>query len=227
MVAADIVASGHTVLVDLWDQWPGRRLPPMPDLSSSSGTPPSTTVGASLGGFPGADELPVPDQALTSVGPTISVAGTQLRRPSGARSGDASAESDSDIYPLLALRDFDVWNTWPTADALPVPEQVVGAAAVTVSAPEDEPAAVVADAGPTSDDGATPIETDAALVLAIALGPLFGPRKGRALLMGAAQAPLRSLRFGWRALRPGPWLRHHSLRSLAVLRLVLGILRIW
>ena len=60
MLAAELPANGHIVMVDLWDQWPGRRLPPMPNAFDHQ--PTKSTVTASLGvDWPGEDELPLPD----------------------------------------------------------------------------------------------------------------------------------------------------------------------
>jgi hypothetical protein len=210
------------VLVDLWDQWPGRRLPPMPNLVSTR--PESSTVSASLGGLPGVvEELPIPDQQTISPagsgssGAPSTRTSSPSRRIAIARSGDAPAESDTEVYPLLGIRAFDVWSTWPGVEALPMPAQAPVAAATS----QDHAAAVVQEGGTPTSDGASPIQADAALLLAILFGPLVGLRE-RALAMRGLARPVRST---WLRQRPGPWFRQRTLRGLAVLRLVLGILR--
>src|SRR5262249_40178103 len=57
-LAVELTASGHVVIVDLWGQWPGRRLPPMPDPVAQ--TTYSSRVSASLDPWPSISELPLP-----------------------------------------------------------------------------------------------------------------------------------------------------------------------
>ena len=125
--ADEFVVDGHFVVVDLFDDWPGRRLPPMPNPLKTGVA--SSTVGASLAGFPDVDELPLPMPG----GPDVSgsapsaggASGTTLRRPAGTASHDQAASDGDEMYPLLALVDVNPWGL-PHAEALPMPMQVIG-----------------------------------------------------------------------------------------------------
>ena len=80
VVATELLPNGYSVMIDLWDQWPGRRLPPMPNQLKTNVN--SSTVDATLAYFPGVDELPLPMPAAPEVSaPAASSVGTGLRRP--------------------------------------------------------------------------------------------------------------------------------------------------
>ncbi|MBV9598076.1 MAG: hypothetical protein JOZ87_14540, partial [Chloroflexi bacterium] len=81
-----LVPSGHTVSVDLWDQWPGRRLPPMPNLVTHNSAPNGDNVDVSFDQWPGADQLPMP-QLIEVSAPTGKTA------PSGRTAGRAQGTS--------------------------------------------------------------------------------------------------------------------------------------
>jgi hypothetical protein len=196
---------GHTVVVDLWDQWPGRRLPPMPNMVRNS--PTTHTVTASLGGWPGADELPLPDpQAQPAADDVIppprrGTATTTVSRP-GMRSGDVAAEADTDEYPPLDVRVFDLYG-WPDALAMPLPQQRIPAPVIAADQTSTTVDSTVADSSspPPPDAGTTPIAMVLGLIGAIAVGAAFTV---------------------WRA-----HILSARLRGLAFLKLVLGVIRIW
>ena len=211
-VANQLNVDGHIVLVDLFDQWPGRRLPPMPNpLKTSVAT---STVDASLAGFPGVDELPLPlpgapdgDGASATRGSTASAsAASGLRRPLGP-SADQSTGEDGDLYPPLVIQDVDAWSVWPQSEALPMPMQVLPAAGVAAS-----PAVAAPDttAPLPPDNGAMPTPFDLAAFLSMLTVALrVATRHGRAML-----AVLRS------------WFNQRR-RAMILLRLASSMLRLW
>jgi hypothetical protein len=210
-VADGFVVDGHYVLVDLFDNWPGRRLPPMPNPLKTGVA--SSTVGVSLSGFPGVDELPLPMPGGSDVSgsaPTAGgAAGTTLRQPVGTASHDQAASDGDDVYPLLALVDVDPWG-WPAAESLPMPVQVMAApspstAAQSVAVPVPESTAPL---GP--DNGAMPMQFDLAAWLSVlALTLQVGARHGRVLLAVV-----------------GSWFDQRR-RAQILLRLASGMLRLW
>jgi hypothetical protein len=208
-VAADLIATGHIVLVDLWDQWPNRRLPPMP--TQPTHTAPSSTVDVSLNGWPGVDELPLPElgSAATPDDETRQSAlpaRPALRKAVAAPSlPDVPTESD-DGGPLnvLAVFDVDPFGMWPSVEALPLPAQVVAAGAV----PEAQ-AAVAEGATPSaaSDDGIPPQTLAAGALVGLVLAGIGASRRGRTAVF---------------TLR-----RRLVVVGLTLLRLTVGILRLW
>jgi hypothetical protein len=205
--------NGHYVVVDLFDNWPGRRLPPMPNLRTTGVT--SSTVGATLSGFPDVDELPLPmpgGSEAPSVAPATGVgAGATLRRPVGIASGDQAAGDGDDLYPLLALVEVDPWG-WPDAETLPVPMQVT-AARVSPTAAQPVVVPVPESTAPLPpDNGAMPLQFDLAAWLAVLAATLqVGARHGRALLAAL-----------------GSWFDQRRRAQIQILlRLASGMLRLW
>jgi len=220
---AELPANGHMVKVDLWDQWPGRRLPPMPNALSNK--PTITHVTASLDGWPGEAELPLPDLTAGTAPPPIAARGLSRRPAASLQDGSAD---DTDAFPVLELAAVDPWGPGPNLEALPMPGQVVPAFA---SAPLDNTIASVAPVEP-DDSGATPMQVGLAGLLA-AVGALAGLRRGRLMSV------LRRVRWLRLPTWPDvsgvsvPWprwsvvLSRQTQRALAVIRLTLGILRLW
>ncbi|MBV9326565.1 MAG: hypothetical protein JO352_22615 [Chloroflexi bacterium] len=204
--------NGQVVLVDLFDQWPGRRLPPMPNPLDSRVS--SSTISATLAGFPGVDELPLPmPGAADASGPAPARAavasGSGLRRPLGPASLDLQAADGDDLYPPLALVDVDLWSRWPQAEFMPMPMQALPAAAAAVDA---SPAVVVPDAATPlpPDNGALPMQLDlAALLSMLTITLRVAMRHGQSLL-----AVVRS------------WFNQRR-RAQILLRLASGMLRLW
>ena len=193
-------------MIDLWDQWPGRRLPPMPNQLKTNVN--SSTVDATLAYFPGVDELPLPMPAAPEVSaPAASSVGTGLRRPVGAASHDQPAGEDDDLYPPLVLADVDMWSRWPGVEALPMPMQVlpVRPADVTQSVAAADTIVPV-----LPDNGAMPMQLDlAAFLSALTIALRLTTRHGRAML-----AVL------------GSWFDQRR-RAQVLLRLASGMLRLW
>jgi hypothetical protein len=217
-IVSDVVANGHVVLVDLW---PGRRLPPMPDPSAQ--TTDRSFVNASLGGWPDSLELPLPELGTVPEPGANAAAGAATFPRGGVPSRDGAAESDDQSIALLAVFDVDPWGMWPSIDELPIPDQMVPAIA---AAGEQADASV--DEAPPLDAGAAPIDFGPAAVLAAAVGA-FGAvwrRREQLLALAATQR-------GW--LSPRRWLvslnglafGRQAARALALLRLTLGIFRLW
>ena len=138
---------------------------------------------------------------------------------------------------MMVLVDVDPWGSGPNLDALPMPGQ---APRTTAGAPSsDNSTQLIAPAEP-QDPGATPVEFGLGALVS-ALAGLAGLRRGRLM---SVLLRLRSLRMPvWSgasipvpkwpaALSRGPrWpaagFRRQTQRALAVVRLTLGILRLW
>ena len=118
-LAAELPANGHIVVVDLWDQWPGRRLPPMPNALSHK--PTVTNVTASLGNWPGADELPLPELSADAAPSPVVARGGLSRRPAAGLQ-DFSA-GDTEDFPVMQIADIDPWGPALGLEALPMPGQ--------------------------------------------------------------------------------------------------------
>jgi hypothetical protein len=220
----DVSASGHVVVVDLWDRWPGRRLPPMPDPTAQNAT--HTTVEASLDAWPGTDELPLPDVHIapqTGSGQPAGRANVAGRRGVAA-SLDGQAEADDQPIELLAVFEVDPWSVWPAIDDLPTPGQTAlspGVASVQTDTLPDE-------AAPAAQDGAGPVDlTPVALLLAAVGAVAAGVWRWR--------VPLLALVTTWHnQLAAGAWLTsvrrlsgQRLSRAQAFLRMTVGILRLW
>ncbi len=267
---------GHTVNVNPWDRLPGRRLPPMPRQKRRA---PATGLTVRVGqqtGWPGVEELPLPDQdtgqvaaevpmqdaAPATSGATRSVTGgSSSARGDSGRAPSAVAAQAGDDLPPLPLVDVDPWSQFPGAERLPMPNQA--ARATLASAPTQADGAAQDGAGLASQPPAGPsapaanflgiLLTLLGVVVAVGGSVLGGTPQGRlwfstqlAALIGLLQSgqgrilsgggwvaarglgllatPRRmaaSLRFG------RTWLAHQGIRTLAILRLTLGLLRIW
>jgi len=229
-IISDVVATGHVVLADPWDLWPGRRLPPMPDPDAQRTS--RSTVDASLGGFPGMDELPLPDLGAASQPQTAAQRGpaSALRLPGGTMpSGDVQAESGDEFLALLAVFDVDPWATWPGVDELPTPAQVVRRPAIAVAGEQvagEQAAAASDDASPPPAAGTSPADFGLAGTLAAAAGAfaaLWRWRGGQ--LMALATTVWRDVLLTARGWFSG--LGRVSGRAHALLRMTLGVLRLW
>jgi MYXO-CTERM domain-containing protein len=125
---------------------------------------------------------------------------------------DGIAESDDESVALLAVFDVDPWGTWPSIDELPIPGQFVPALAVA-----GEQAVASSD-----EAGATPVDFGPAAILAAAIAAFVGLWRRRDQLMalattvGGSLSAISSLSFGRQAAR-----------ALALLRMTLGIFRLW
>jgi hypothetical protein len=211
VVANQINVDGHIVLVDLFDQWPGRRLPPMPNPVKTSVA--SSTVDASLARFPDTDELPLPlpgaqngDGSATATRRVSAASPTSGLRGSLGVSTDQSA-GDDDLYPPLPIQDVDPWPAWPESEGLPIPVQVLPAAAVAAPQPAVAPDAT---APLPPDNGAMPMPFDLAVFLSmLTVAVRVTMRYGRALF-----AVLRS------------WFNQRR-RAMILLRLAASMLRLW
>ncbi|MGI9145238.1 MAG: hypothetical protein ACR2IK_01600 [Chloroflexota bacterium] len=225
-VRAALPANGHYVLVDLWDQWPGRRLPPMPNARTHK--PSVTNVTASIDNWPGVDELPLPEllSADATPSPVASAEGVASSSRLAADLQDFPAGEVEELA-VMELADVDPWGPGPDLEALPMPGQ--SRLAIASAAPSDT-ATHLAAVTETEDPGVTPLKLSLAGLLA-ALGGLIGMRRGRLL---SALLKLRSVRLPtwpgglvhaprWSAGAFG----QHTQRALAILRLTLGILRLW
>src|SRR5581483_10882666 len=84
-VTSQVAATGHVVVFDLWSNWPGRRLPPMPNPNTQG--PANSKVSVSLDQWPGEDELPLPDLSGGAPAP--------LRTSTAARLASRAASSDT------------------------------------------------------------------------------------------------------------------------------------
>jgi hypothetical protein len=205
VVATELSAYGHIVMADLFGDWPGRRLPPMPDQRNRQ--PAGANVVASLDAWPGADELPLPEpQQQAAAAPASPAGGKQLRRPPAARLPDAALADES--VPLLGLIDVDLFNQWPAVSALPLPPQHVQRAASTV------PSEVAVQSEPTqpsepASSGGGP-EIPVAIALVLLSGALAAHRWGRAALHARFLAGQRLTRT-----------------VTAFIRMTLGLLRLW
>jgi hypothetical protein len=184
-------------------------------------TPTSTNVNVSIDGWPGADELPLPDASLAPMAEQRPATAGLSRRPAvGSRDIAVDSEEDGDL-PLLGIVAVDPWSGWPGVQALPMPLQTLPAPAVASASAET----AAPDTTPVPPDpGVTPVDFVAA-VLSAAFGGLVGLRRGRGMvasvLMTLVQLVGRRPQFNW------PWLGRQSARGLALLRLTLGILRVW
>ena len=193
IVADDLAAVGHVVLVDLWSTWPGRRLPPMPNPLDRQ--PSITHVGASLDGWPGTDELPLPDLSVSVAAAPQQAAPAHPRfitKPQGgSASHDLSAQLDDDeSIALLAVYNVDPWNHWPNLTVPPMPGQTVPAVAATVI---DQPAATD-DESPPMDPGVAPTDLATAALLSILGAVGLGIRRARGwrLLSAIAAGRIRT-----------------------------------
>ena len=171
-------------MVDPWDMWPGRRLPPMPNPTTQNAT--HSTVDASLDFWPGADELPLPDLSVPSPPSGSRVA---AGRPAGAGvtrgavpSGDDAAESDDESLALLAVFNVDPWSTWPDSDEIPTPGQVAPPLAIA----DEQAIAASSDAAAAPEAGAGPTDFGPAAMLIAAVGAVAGLWRWRIPLMALA-----------------------------------------
>ena len=215
-ISGEFIADGYTVMVDLWDQWPGRRLPPMPNPTKRTAT--GGDVNVSLNGWPGVDELPLPELQSESV-PDSAASSVRVRLPA-ARSQDQGADTeDDDAIPPLGIYTVAAAG-WPDAALLPMPAQAKRLVAVPET-PEVAGVGVgVGVAAEPSDAGGTGVEPGPALLLALVLGVLGGSKRGRRLLPTVATSVLH--------FRPGELrLVRQTVRTLATARLALGVLRLW
>jgi hypothetical protein len=209
-VVTEFGPTGHMVMVDLFDQWPGRRLPPMPNPVKTGVS--SSNVDASLAYFPDVDELPLPMPSgqgdVSAPSGARGGVGQGLRRPVGGVSHDQGTGEDDDLYPPLELVMVDPWGNWPPIEALPLPVQVFSAPSVATLE-----TAVVPDAAATPlppDNGAMPMQFDLAVFLSMLIAALrVATRHGRELM-----AVLRS------------WFDQRR-RAQILLRLASGMLRLW
>jgi hypothetical protein len=193
----------------------------MPDPSAQ--TTDRSTVNASLGGWPDTLELPLPDLGRAPAPGSTASSGAATFPRGGLPSRDGVAESDDQSIALLAVFDADPWGIWPSVDELPIPDQVVPAMAVAseqAGASSDEPSPL--------DAGAAPIDFGPAAVLAAAIGAFCGLWRRRDQLLALA-----TTERGW--LTPRTWFGglsrlafgRQAARALALLRLTLGIFRLW
>ena len=130
-------AYGHVVGVDLFGQWPGRRLPPMPGMLDRDAN--GAEISAALAGWPGVPELPLPEFAEPAPAPAPARPRAVGRQAPMNRLVDMQAEEDTGV-PVLAVVDVDFWSIWPPVEPLPMPYQA--ARGVPVARPLD-PEAVV------------------------------------------------------------------------------------
>jgi hypothetical protein len=196
------VASGHVVVVDLWNSFPNRRLPPMPGPGSRD--PANSTVNASLDTWPGADELPLPDLGAQQVA-RQSAARPGLSRAPATRQADAAVSDELEPLPMLQMVDVDLWSTWPGVDELPMPPQ----AAVEVAGEQAAAVAPASDAAPTAaiDAGLDGRDFAVPAALGLILAGLAGSRRGRLLLRSVTAATRR--------------------QALGVVRMTLGLFGLW
>jgi hypothetical protein len=110
---------------------------------------------------------------------------------------------------------------------LPVPRQVVPAPAATVADPEPAVAQVVAavPAPPAAGDGQ--ILWGIPALLAVLLNSVLSHSRPRLWLISTLAAVRRSLPGLPGRPHVPVWLVRHAVRGLTLLRLTLGILRIW
>jgi hypothetical protein len=215
-LGGELAATGHVVIVDLWSEWPGRRLPPMPEPLGQG--PSRTNVSVSMNTWPGSEELPLPTQ-LEQVAPATEAQGRRA-----AMSSDAVASDVTQGIGLLELTNVDPWDLWPTVDQLPVPAQVLHSASRSWEAD-----AVAAGEPSVRDEaGVTLIEIGLAAIIATALGVLGGTRRGRGLVLGFGAHTLRLVTsLHWLRRLGRQSLSAQAARGLAFLRLTLGALRLW
>jgi hypothetical protein len=229
-----LLPSGYTVDVDLWDKWPGRRLPPMPNLQTHK--PVSDDVNVSFDNWPAADELPMPGlievAGATASGPAPSGQSSRPARLIRSASSDqttvASDGEDDGALPLLGV--YNVTASWPDAEALPVPSPAlrVAAAPAPADTAADQAAAPAADESDSSGPGG--LETLSLAVAGTVLALLGASRRGRLFLRtlwGQTTSSARALR---QRVVLGPrkrLLTGGAGRRLTALRLILGALRLW
>jgi len=129
-------------------------------------------------------------------------------------SSDSLAAPEDDQVPLLGVYDFDPWAEWPQVDDMPMPLQTMPAQIETagqqVAASDD-----TAIAAPP-DDGAVPMDFGPAAVVTVALGLLGGTWRSR-----------RGLRLWLASIRRMDLRPPAVARALALVRLGLGLLRLW
>jgi len=144
-------------------------------------------------------------------------------------SGDVQAESGDEFLALLAVFDVDPWATWPGVDELPTPEQVVRRPAIAVAGEQvagEQAAAASDDASPPPAAGTSPTDFGLAGTLAAAAGAfaaLWRWRGGQ--LMALATTAWRDVLLTARDWFSG--LGRMSGRAQALLRMTLGVLRLW
>jgi hypothetical protein len=185
-VATELSPTGHNVLVDPWDNWPGRRLSPMPNLITHK--PAMSSVDVSLNAWPGADELPLPELAADSAPEQDAQALTQppVQRPrNAAASHDLASEPDDSPLEVLGIFEAAPFDSWPAIDALPLPAQVAVAAAVA-SQPQQEEASPT-DGGPAPETGVPPEVLVGAVLLTVIAGIFGASRRGRMMLIGVGK----------------------------------------
>jgi hypothetical protein len=158
-VAAELSPSGYVTVVDPWDAWPTRWLPPMPDFTGPR--PFSSTVSTSLDTWPAAGELPLPNFQSQQLNPTW---------PGGA-SGDVVAESPTtaEPVPLMSILDVEAVDHWPDFERMPMPGQAARYVTLNVLIAPGEP-------------GVTSVEFGPATLIPLLFGGLGGSRQGRQML---------------------------------------------
>jgi hypothetical protein len=177
---ADLGAGGHLVLVDLWDQWPGRRLPPMPNPRNRA--PTTTNVSVSLEDSPAWSELPLPDPLSVGAEPVLQarprVSGPRTSGGLSRLASDDVAANDPEEFPVMQIVDVEPWPLSKNLEMLPMPSQALPPVA---SEPRSDELLISAE---PDDAGVSPVELGLAVMLSV-LGGLFGLRRRR--LIGALQ----------------------------------------
>jgi hypothetical protein len=158
-VAAELSPSGYVAVVDPWDSWPSRWLPPMP--APLGARPFSSSVATSFNGLTSPVELPLQDLQRSDVNPSLPGAVGELV---------GETRSINQPVPLMSILDVEAVDTWPDLQSMPMPEQAMRPVPpVLPSAPEDP--------------GATTVEFGPATLLPLLFGGLGGSRQGRQLLL--------------------------------------------
>jgi len=119
--------------------------------------------------------------------------------------GDTTPVATDDAFPALDVVDVDAWAMQHAPEELPLPAQILPAVAVTDNAQAADGSAAPL---PVDDSGASPFE-----IAVFAIGLLATAVAGAATYV--------------RTVRTSFGLRQHVQRGLAILRLTLGILRLW
>ncbi|MBV9895882.1 MAG: hypothetical protein JO020_17090 [Chloroflexi bacterium] len=229
-ISPGLMPTGYTVDVDLWDQWPGRRLPPMPNMQTHK--PAGTDVNVSLNGWPGADELPMPSliEVASSTGPAPAASGrtpARLIRTASSDQGIGANSEDDDGGPLPLLGIYNVSAGWPDAEALPMPVPAARSSAAVATSTDDSSAAAADQADSTGPGG---LEAAVVALLGAVLALLGATPRGRLLLRNLVDRGARAVRRVRRVFvlppRNGGMFRGTA-RRLTALRLILSAMRLW
>jgi hypothetical protein len=157
-VDAELSPSGYVTLVDPWDAWPARWLPPMPDAVGPR--PFSSTVSTSFETGLSAAELPLPELQLDHVNPSWP----------GVSSGVvAEAATVNQPVPLMSILDVEAVDHWPDFEGMPMPNQTARYVTLNVEIAPGEL-------------GVTTVEFGPAILIPLLFGGLGGSRQGRQLL---------------------------------------------